>query len=265
MKAILGIDAAWTSGQPSGVALAVETIGGWRCSRVAPGYQQFCQHEPVNWDETPTGSVPDVPALLQAVKQLEPQADLRVIAVDMPLSTGPITGRRPADNEVSRAFGARGCAVHSPSATRPGRIADSMRAALEPEFPLATRRAMVPALIEVYPHAALLSLLKLERRLAYKVSRNTRYWPGTPADVRRQRLLQAFNRMLAGLQRKMRVDLPLPAADAAHTFAGLKRYEDCLDSLICAWTAIEYLRGRCQPYGDQNAAIWIPANDADDD
>ena len=29
-RAVLGIDAAWTVSQPSGVALAVETEGGWR-------------------------------------------------------------------------------------------------------------------------------------------------------------------------------------------------------------------------------------------
>jgi predicted RNase H-like nuclease len=264
MKAVLGVDAAWTVGQPSGLALVVETDTGWRCSRVAPSYQQFCQHEPVNWDETPKGGEPNIPELLNTVQALEPLCELCVVAVDMPLSKQPITGRREADNQVSRAFGARGCAVHSPSSTRPGHIADSMRAELESAFPLATQATSVPALIEVYPHAALLSLLNLERRLAYKVSRNNRYWPGTPADVRRQRLLQAFNRVLDGLQTKMRVDLPLPTADAVRTFAGLKRYEDALDALICAWTAIEYLRGRCQPYGDQTAAIWIPANDADD-
>ncbi len=174
MKAVLGIDAAWTVGQPSGVALVVETAGGWRCRQLAPSYQQFCQHEPVDWDLIPTPSAPDIPALLRAVKRLEPAAELSVIAVDMPLSMEPIRGRRWADNAVSRAFGARGCAVHSPSAIRPGPIADSMRAELAPAFPLATRSAAVPALIEVYPHASLLSLLKLERRLAYKFSRNNR-------------------------------------------------------------------------------------------
>ncbi len=264
MNAILGIDAAWTTGQPSGMALVVETDGGWQCRQVAPSYQQFCQHEPVNWDETPTPNAPDVPAFLQAVKQLEPLAKLCVIAVDMPLSNQPITGRRPADNAVSSAFGARGCAVHSPSATRPGPIADNMRAVLAPGFPLATRSPVVPALIEVYPHASLLSLLKLERRLPYKVSRNSRYWPDTPAEERRERLLQAFNRVLACLHNKMQVDLPLPAADVVHSFAVLKRYEDAVDALLCAWTAIEYLEGRCQPYGDHSAAIWIPVTDADE-
>ncbi len=266
MRAVLGIDAAWTAGQPSGLALAVETGGGWRCSAVAPSYDQFYRlpYAPVNWDLTPEGSAPYVPELLDTVLVLEPQAELCVIAVDMPLSTQPITSRREADTQVSRAFGARGCAVHSPSATRPGPIADQMRAELAPVFPLATGSATVPALIEVYPHAALLSLLKLERRLAYKVSRNSRYWPGTPLEERRGRLLRAFNRVLDGLRTKMQVNLPLPTADEVHSFAALKRYEDAVDALICAWTGIEYLAGRCQPYGDQSAAIWIPVTDADE-
>jgi len=260
MKAVLGIDAAWTTGQPSGVALVVESDKGWRCSAVAPSYQQFVElvQRPVNWDEAPKGSAPNIPELLDTVYALELQAELCVIAVDMPLGTQRITGRRPADTAVSRAFGARGCAVHSPSAARPGPLADQMRAVLATEFPIATDIAVVPALIEVYPHTALLSLLDLPRRLAYKVSRNSRYWPNTPTSVRRQRLLQAFNRILDGLRTKIEVDLPIPVADAVRSFNELKRYEDSLDALICAWTAIEFLEGRCRPYGDDQAAIWVP-------
>jgi hypothetical protein len=39
MRAVLGIDAAWTITQPSGVALAVERSNGWRMIAAAASYQ----------------------------------------------------------------------------------------------------------------------------------------------------------------------------------------------------------------------------------
>lgn len=41
MPAVLGIDAAWTLTQPSGVALATETYSGWSLIATASSYQRF--------------------------------------------------------------------------------------------------------------------------------------------------------------------------------------------------------------------------------
>ena len=46
----------------------------------------------------------------------------------MPLATSPITSRRAVDTSISSRFGPKGCAVHSPSAERPGAIADQLSA-----------------------------------------------------------------------------------------------------------------------------------------
>ena len=43
---------------------------------------------------------------------------------------------------------------------------------------------------------------------------------------------------------------------SAGPLAALKRYEDALDALICAWTGAEYLAGRLRAYGDASAAVW---------
>lgn len=40
--------------------------------------------------------------------------------------------------------------------------------------------------------------------------------------------------------------------------SGLKRYEDSLDALVCAWAGAKYLEGAAMPYGDATAAIWVP-------
>ena len=54
--------------------------------------------------------------------------------------------------------------------------------------------------------------------------------------------------------------LPLPAPGSAGPLAGLKRYEDALDALVCAWVATLYLDGKGMAYNgaDPTAAIWVP-------
>ena len=96
----------------------------------------------------------------------------------MPLATTPITSRRAADTAISSRFGPKGCAVHSPSAKRPGAIADQLRtdfAALGYSLQTNGSNPPAPALIECYPHVTLLALLKRDYRVPYKVSRSTQY------------------------------------------------------------------------------------------
>jgi hypothetical protein len=45
---------------------------------------------------------------------------------------------------------------------------------------------------------------------------------------------------------------------AEQPLSSLKRYEDSLDALVCAWVGAEHLAGRTVPYGDSTAAIWCP-------
>ena len=37
----------------------------------------------------------------------------------------------------------------------------------------------------------------------------------------------------------------------------LKRFEDTLDALVCAWVGACYLAGHAECYGDAAAAIWV--------
>jgi hypothetical protein len=48
-----------------------------------------------------------------------------------------------------------------------------------------------------------------------------------------------------------------PPADTAPTRV-LKGYEDALDAVICAWVGGCAILGRATPFGDGDAAIWIP-------
>ena len=263
---VLGIDAAWTAHQPSGIALVQNTGSGWSCLAVAPSYEAFiAQASGQPWDpqQKATGSRPNPAALLKASQQLA-GAEVSCVSVDMPLATTPITRRRAADTAISSRFGPKGCAVHSPSTERPGAIADQLRtdfAALGYRLHTNGSEQSAPALIECYPHVALLALLKRDYRVPYKVSRSGRYWKAEKltCSERIERLLEQFQAIKTGLNQHMS-GIPdfIPAPYEVSTLASLKSVEDMLDGLICAWIGIEHLEGRTVGLGDDTAAIWVP-------
>jgi predicted RNase H-like nuclease len=217
----------------------------------------------VDWAARPHGCCPEIGALLGAAERLG-GGPVNLIAFDMPLSTEPIGNRRAADREVSRLFGKRGCAVHSPMAQRPGAIADRIRLELQAMgYPLHTA-ADLPGpggVIEVYPHVALLALLQSDYRVPYKVSRSLRYWKAehVPASERIRRLLAVFQQIRTALDQHIGgIALPLPEPEQVSTLAALKPLEDSLDAMVCAWVGMEHLQGRTRGLGDASAAIWCP-------
>jgi predicted RNase H-like nuclease len=263
-ETVLGLDAAWTENHPSGVSLVSKSTGRWKCVAVAPSYQAFfdvAEGRAVDWYEHPTGSAPNPSKLLDAAANLLDGQRVSLVAVDMPLSSRRITGRRGADIAVSREFGKYGCAVHTPNAKRPGSIGEALTRGFEAEgYRLATkeRQPHEPrTLLEVYPHPALLRLLQLDYRLPYKVSKTSRYWPSQSIENRVRSLIKEFRRILAALSGQISgIDLTIP--DTTTGLSRLKPYEDALDSLVCAWVGIRYLRNKAVPYGDEEAAIWVP-------
>jgi predicted RNase H-like nuclease len=265
---VLGIDAAWTATNPSGVALVMAQQQGWECLGLAPSYSQFealSKGMPIDWNAKPDGEIPQFASLLAAASRLADNHSATLICIDMPLSQLPIVSRRVADRRISQEFGRYGCSTHSPTATRPGILADRIRRECEDlGFRLATADSDIgktPALLEVYPHPALLTLMRADYRIPYKVSKTKRYWPDSSPQERMQKLLSAFAQIHARLASFIQgVSLPLPDA-IPRSLESLKRYEDAIDALICAWVGTRFLERRCRAYGDNEAAVWVPDND----
>jgi predicted RNase H-like nuclease len=258
MRSVLGIDAAWTEAQPSGVALVEETVAGWRLRRLASSYQGFVRGSD---GARPTGSLPDPAALLATcVALLGREPDL--IAVDMPLSYAPITGRRRSDDCISRAYGARKAGTHTPSGKRPGAISDRLRAAFKAlGYDLLVQPGPTrPGLIEVYPHPALIELTGACERLPYKASKARAYWPRlTERDERRTALFQVWGWIIGALEIEIRgTAAALPPLNHGWNGWELKAYEDMLDAVVCAWVGVSVLEGRARAFGDQLSAIWVP-------
>jgi predicted RNase H-like nuclease len=268
MRSVLGIDAAWTETQPSGVALVEEISSGWRLVAVATSYARF--HALAGGPEAgrPSGSRPEAKSLVEACERLMGRPP-DVVAIDMPLSLEPIVGRRASDLAVSRAYGAKKCATHSPSAERPGKISDALREAFaDCGYRLQTAAHPsppyldTPALIEVYPHPALVELTGATERLRYKISRANKYWPALKPAERRENLLEAWTEIAAALEPQIEgVTAGLPALGAIASGLDLKAHEDALDGVVCAWVGVCALEGTAAAFGDANSAIWIPARD----
>jgi predicted RNase H-like nuclease len=269
--AILAIDAAWTDGEPSGVALVAGQHDDWRCLCVAPSYDAFlgcASGTQVDWlSGRFRGTAPDMKKLLAAARSIA-GIEVTLIALDMPVATVPFASRRPADDAISKAFGGQGCSTHSPSAKRPGPLGSRIILELsDAGYPLATAADAVGTLgkvIEVYPHPALLGLVGRPYRVPYKVGKSCRYWPRVGRSERITRLLAEFTEIDRALYSTLgQTRVPLPAPHEVSKLAALKRYEDALDALVCAWVAIQYTTAAAAAYGDSTGAIWVPKSSRD--
>lgn len=274
MRAVLGIDAAWTDKNPSGVALAKETEDGWMLCAVRCSYGEFCRKGLGDGYDLPDNAF-DAPSLIRASEALAKQAP-NLIAVDMPLSKSGITKRRPSDDCLSSEFGRYWCATHSPSKDRPGRVGKNLFEGFVHEKYEHCKnlqelsRYALHGLIEVYPHPALLTLIEEERRielfdsdkrLPYKLHRAAKYWKKVrQPERRRAKLLEVWRAIVAALDRQLqgadRELGPMPSPESS--LKDWKAYEDKLDAVICAWVAIAALEGHAKAYGDCDSAIWVP-------
>lgn len=264
MPLVLGIDAAWTETGSSGVALLRIANGQRGVLEVTSSYAEFLT--PGIDGRRRLGTHPDVEALLRRAESIA-GAEVNVVAIDMPVARKKIIGRRVADNAVSEAFGASWASTHSPNAERPGlhgeRIAEAFAKA---GYGLATDYSQVAAgraLVEVYPLAALVRLMNVEKRPAYKVARVARYFrtemPALSRNQRIDRLMKTWADILAALAREI-ADLrfEMPDRPTLKFIAELKPYEDKLDALISAWVGACVFEGRAEPLGNGDCAIWVP-------
>jgi len=266
MSVILAIDAAWTDSEPSGVAVVTSSGGRWRCIALAPSYEAFISlsnGSDVDWNAPRfNGGMPEINSLLDAASRLG-GVHVDLVTIDMPVATVKITGRRQADDCISKEYGGRGCGTHTPSSMRPGKIGKYITEQFEAAgYSIATKTELpgrTMRLVEVYPHPALLTLLGSEYRIPYKVAKSLRYWPKTTTVQRIEKLLNEFQTIIGTLARIFGpIPLRLPQAVEVPSLATLKRYEDAIDALLCAWVGICYLEGKAIAFGDETSSIWCP-------
>jgi predicted RNase H-like nuclease len=261
MAIILGIDAAWTERGSSGVALLSSHLGVRNVLSVAPSYETFmataAQLGPISRHKPKSGA-PKVSDLLEAAKLIA-NASVDVVAIDMPISKKPILGRRAADDAISEAFGAAWAGTHSPTKDRPGRLGRFLTEGFNlAGFSIATADSWSqPSLVEVYPLAALVRLMRKQTRPGYKASKTLTYWPGRAISDRLELLLNSWHEIVVALQWEVG-HLGFEPPKSFASFASLKPYEDMLDAIICCWIGACFFEGTAERFGDSDAAIWIP-------
>jgi predicted RNase H-like nuclease len=267
MASVLSIDAAWTLHEPSGVALLDDSGGNWGCVAVAPSYTTFlnlADGKTVDWKSKKfAGTAPDPKKLVEAATRLLGGDPPSITTLDMPVAVIPFSERRTADNQISTSFGGRGCAAHSPNGVRPGALGMALTQGFAAAgYPVATSCSApgtVSRLVEVYPHPALLRLLRADYRVPYKVSKSTKYWRELGMRERIGKLCCVFQQIQDALAQEISaIGLILPSLEQVPSLSHLKRYEDALDALVSAWVGIKYLARDVRVFGDHTAAIWVP-------
>ncbi|WP_156686808.1 DUF429 domain-containing protein [Mycobacterium sp. Marseille-P9652] len=179
-----------------------------------------------------------------------------LVAFDAPLVVNNPTGQRPAEAALNRDFrrfeaGAHPCNTAKPEfadGPRAARLADALGLDIDPRS-AAARRA-----IEVYPHAATVVLFRLARTLKYKAK------PGRTLDGLRSELVL----LMDGIERLADTAVPLGVEHhagwgelrrqvvAAQRKSELRRVEDPVDAVVCAYVALyaERRPERITLYGD---------------
>ena len=184
------------------------------------------------------------------------------VAMDAPLVVTNATGRRPCEAALAADFARFDAGPHPSNLSRPyfvpeprgGRLARAWGLDLDPASS-ATRRA-----VEVYPHAATVALFGLGRILRYK------HKPGRDLPLLRAEL----TRLLDLLETLSRDDVPLVLDHAdwrrvrgtvrtASTKAALRRVEDEVDAVVCAYVALleRHAPDRLTRYGEADTGVIV--------
>lgn len=216
----IGLDLAWSSRNPSGGAVLVDgNLVAWR---------------------------DDLGDNLDVAEFIAPWMTCgrgAVVAVDAPLRVPNETGARGCDAAVSKAWSRHKAGVYPANrrlvAYDDGAVrGEVLVSVLRDRFGFVERAPVIPApgmrsLVEVFPHAAHVSLFGLDERLRYKAKRGWDYalrW----GEFRRYQALLAE---LASADPPLYADDLLMIDPAGRRGKRLKALEDELDALTCAYVA----------------------------
>lgn len=202
--------------------------------------------------------IPAVYGIENVLKSLTEEKQLCGVAIDASLIINNASGLRPCEKQVSKVYGARNAGCHPTNTTlypAAGSVYLSQQLIKSGFHHLGFERWQ----IECYPHPSIIEIFNLPERLKYK--------KGVVAEKRRGQ------RLLAGMLRNLfdspvltlavdETDCAILDDSAIDLLRGqaLKTNEDCLDALVCLYTAGLYALGHNgRIFGDTSTGyVWIP-------
>ena len=193
-----------------------------------------------------------------------------VVAIDAPLIVTNPTGQRPAERQLNADFGRFQAGAHPSNTGKPefAEVPRGARIARALDLDMTLHSSAPRRAIEVYPHPATIALFRLGRTLKYKAK------PGRSVAQLRAELLRLME-LIEGLAQS---DPPLRTAESEHWAqlrsmaecaerkSDLRRVEDPVDAVLCAYIAMfaERRPADVVVYGDgQTGYIVTPALPAD--
>lgn len=169
-----------------------------------------------------------------------------LVGIDAPLVVNNPTGNRPCEAALNHDFARFEAGTHPTNTGKPefsggargARLANLLNLAIDP-VQSAHRSA-----IEVYPHAALVALFGLGRTVKYK-QRTNRPFPLLHAEM--QRLIALIEglanaRLPLHLEESAAWKAVVTSVEGATRKAELRRAEDQLDAVVCAYVALVAVR-----------------------
>jgi predicted RNase H-like nuclease len=212
----VGVDLAWGKNRPTGVAI-LDANGGLN-------YVGAALHD---------GEIIDAVSPYVQGECL--------VAIDAPLIVTNNTGQRPAERALNADFGGFDAGAHSAnlgiavfsSGLRGARIAGALGLDMDP-CSTASRRA-----IEVYPHPATIALFRLGRTLKYKHKPKRSFGLLQSELLRLIRLIEDLADADVGMRVAENSDWARlrQMVETATTKAELRRAEDPVDAVVCAYIA----------------------------
>jgi len=174
-----------------------------------------------------------------------------VVAIDASLIVNNDRGQRPCETAIARTFAKSHAGCHSTNRRRPHfdsgiRLVNGLgKHGFVHDFQIRrSKRRPGQWIFEVYPHPAMIRLFGLERIIQYK---------RRSVDARRRglRTLQRKLDRLDGLRKNRLLDGTLRIDLVALKGQALKRYEDSLDAIFCA-----YLAWYCWRWGENRTEVF---------
>ena len=227
----VGLDLAWGERNPTGVAVVDD-----------------------NGDLVQVSAQTDDATILAAIRPYV--ADACVVGIDAPLIVTNPKGNRPCEAALNKDFAKFQAGAHPSNTSKPefangtrgGRLAAALDLDLDPHSPR-PRRAL-----EVYPHAAAISLFRLGRTLKYKDKKGRKFEKMQSELLRLMTLLEGLKDAEAPLRVTQHDDWRQlrRSVETATRKSELRKAEDQVDAVLCAYVALCSVR---QPddvtvYGD---------------